>query len=131
MTKKEFLEYLIPALELLERVEHVTDLFKLKRCEELDVISGEIDHTELEKFFYGGEFQPLTNEDIPDEYKVTWAVYLHNSDKDEYDIMEEEAYLWIESLRNMGTSGEKLAKWLDKNYINAKRTFAEMLGKEI
>lgn len=128
MAKKEFLEYLIPELEILERVKHVTDLFNLKRCEELDAISKEIDHTELEKFFYDEQFQPLANEDIPDEYKVTWAVYLHDSYKDEYDIMEEESYLWIESLRSMGTSGEKLALWLDKHYISEEKTFAEMLG---
>lgn len=129
MTKNEFLEYLIPALELLERVEHITDLFNLKRCEELDVIAKEIDHSELEKFFCSEEFEPLANEEIPDEYKVTWGVYLHNSEKDEYDIMEEESYLWIESLRKMGPSGEKLAQWLECFYINEDNTFDEILGK--
>lgn len=127
MKKQEFLNILLPELERLENVEHVSDLANAGRYEEVDVIIGEIDYSSLNEYIEG-EYEYLDIFDIPEQHVLTFAIYLSGSEYDEMCIMDN----W-EDLRDVllecGNAGRALAASMSRDhYLNDFYTFAELVS---
>ncbi|MBO5478866.1 MAG: hypothetical protein J6A04_04055 [Clostridia bacterium] len=127
MEKQKFLELLVEELKRLEEVEHVSDLAENGRYEEVDAVVAEIDYSALNEYMENEEHEQLDISDIPEQYVLTFAIYLSGSEYAETDIMEEWEDL-TDALEKCGTAGEDLAETLSNYYINGFDTFAELIA---
>ncbi len=127
MTKREYLEVLIPQLERLERIEHLTCLAVKGKYYEIDEILEKSDYTTMysamEEYMENEDNEELNIHDIPKAYYVTFAIYLTHSCYNEEEVME----CWeelMEKLQDCGELGKKISVRLENIYINAYRSFA-------
>lgn len=129
MRKKEFLEILVKELERLEKEEHVSDLANNGRYAEVDAVVSEIYYTELIDYMNGDETEKLEVDDIPEDYVLTFVIYLFGSGYDEFDVMENWEDLQ-DALCDCGDVGTAIADTMNNNCINEFDTFKELVCGE-
>ena len=91
MTKKEFLDVLIPELRRLEEVEHLTELAEEGRYDEVGAIVGGIDYSQMDKYMDcvdEGDEEAIDITEIPSEYMRAYLLYLWGSEYDETEVMK-------------------------------------------
>ncbi|MCI8352216.1 MAG: hypothetical protein HFJ58_01090 [Clostridia bacterium] len=131
MTKKEFLDVLIPELRRLHEVEHLRDLVKNGRYDEAQAVLEEVEYLLLDEYCYdyrdGKQYCRLAVSDIPKEYLVTFTLYLSGSeDYNEQDIMECCKELQ-EAVAEQGEDGAIIARVMDNYVLNNFRTISELM----
>ena len=129
MTKKEFLDVLIPELRRLEEVEHLRDLARNGRYDEAQEVLYKVKYSSLIKYCKtdNEEDQLLEVTDIPQEYLVTFILYLlGNKRYNENDIMRD----WAEFQAAVGEQGEDgaiIAEKMNHYYLNNFGTIADLM----
>ena len=142
MTKKEFLDVLIPELKRLEKVEHLRDLARNGRYDEAQDVLESVDYSSLDQYYktVSEEFlksfdnavseeedQWLEVTDIPQEYLVTFTLYLCGSKLyHEEDVMRN----WEELqdvVAKQGEDGVVIAEKMYYYYLTDFDTIAELM----
>ena len=127
MTKREYLEVLIPQLERLERIEHLTYLASKEKYYEVDEILEKSDYaimySAMKEYMENEENEAIDIHDIPKAYYITFAIHLTHSNYNEEEVME----CWeelMEQLNDCGELGKKISARIEDVYINSYRSFA-------
>lgn len=126
MTKQQFIKALTKELERLETVERLSDMAKSGCYEEIDIVMEKIDYSILNEYVEGDNFEKCSISDIPYEYTLTYAIYMHRSEYNEEVILKD----WKEfqkRLRDFGDVGKAIAKTLDTYYINLCNSFKDLI----
>ena len=91
--KEEFLVLLTKELKRLEEECHISDLAENGQYEDVDEVLKEADYSILKRYADNSneEFEELDIEDIPENYILTFAIYLSGSNWSEDEIFERTA----------------------------------------
>lgn len=130
MTKNEFLEVLIPELKRIEEVEHLRDLARNGWYDEAQAVLDGVDYSSLAQYYkaaIGKKEQLLTVADIPQEYLVTFTLYLYGSQHyNEADVMRNWKELSI-AVAKQGKEGAIIAKKMNDCYLTWFETIDELM----
>lgn len=127
--KEEFLVLLTKELKRLEEECHISDLAENGQYEDVDEVLKEADYSILKRYADNSneEFEELDIEDIPENYILTFAIYLSGSNWSEDEIFER----WTDFQKALedtpGVVGNVIAKVLYGQYINMFPTFEELI----
>ena len=127
--KKEFLVLLVKELKRLEEEYHISDLAESGQYEDVDEVLKKADYSILKRYADNAneEFEELDIEDIPENYILTFAIYLSGSNWSEDEIFER----WTDFQKALedtpGVVGNVIAEVLYGQYINMFPTFEELI----
>ena len=127
--KKEFLVLLVKELKQLEEEYHISDLAESGQYEDVDEVLKKADYSILKRYADNAneEFEELDIEDIPENYILTFAIYLSGSNWSEDEIFER----WTDFQKALEdvpeVVGNVIAKVLYGQYINMFPTFEELI----
>ncbi len=87
--RKKIIEFFYKELEKLKTEEHVEDLMKARRSEELKRIVKEIDFSPVRKFIEKNESLNLSIDEIKEEFCYEIVLYIWGSGKEDWEFFEE------------------------------------------
>lgn len=125
MHKEEVIQKLMPVLERMEKVEHVTDLANNRRYAEVDGVLAELDYEHINGLLENimeGHSEELEVYDIPEAYRLTFPILLSKSVYDECDMFHHYDE-FIEDLEKRGKAGNLITKVLLNKCINSFDSF--------
>lgn len=88
--RKKIIEFFYKELEKLKTEEHVEDLMKARRSEELKRIVEKIDFSPVRKFIEKNESLDLSKDEIKEEFCYEIVIYIWGSGKGDWDFFEED-----------------------------------------
>ena len=89
MDKKTFLKKVIIELKRLEEEEHLSDLTEKGQYGKVDDIIKQLDYSALNDYAESENFEKLDISDIPEDYRLTFAIYLSGGDYSEAFMFED------------------------------------------
>lgn len=101
--REDVLEFLVEKIEEMKK-EHVADLMRANRVEELEAIAETIDLSEIDEYIQEGDYLNLKLEEIPADSLLETVFVLNNSKREDYEIWED----WQYVARVLEDSGREL-----------------------
>lgn len=100
--REEVLEFLVEKIEEMKK-EHVADLMRANRVEELEAIAEAIDLSEMDEYIQKEDLE-LRLAEIPADSLLETVFVLNNSKREDYEIWED----WQDVARALEDSGREL-----------------------
>lgn len=131
-TRKEAKKFLFEQLEKLHKEEHVDDLMKAGRLDELAEIAKDLDFSVFNDFFDGHEEFFLKLEEIPEGYHYETIFYFTCQEEDwEDEVIFDNYYEVIEFFRDCKEKCAENIADLMENYNLCGLTLKELLTGEV
>ena len=125
MKKKQFIKCLVTQLERLEIVEHISELANHGCYDEVDKVVADIDYTIVDQYTESDKFKKWNISDIPDQYVLTYAIWLYGCREHDEDELMNDWENWTKVLENYGDAGKAISKC--EYLINSYESFANLI----